>query len=443
MSPNEFKGYEKPHFDGRVKLLMQIDNIHRLLRRLALLLAITVVFGLVFSLVARASDAPNLFLVPVVTLTPKGAAVFQPQTGAGYDSLNGVKTTTFGNNVVQEAGSASNFAPGTYVPPKYDAFAPGSMDAQIPLPEEKISNVDQVDFNIDNNLPGAIDESYGTTKTTFTFSGQVSANTDIQGDLEYRWDFENDGKLDSYFSVINSISHIYTAAGDYQVKLEVLDKYGRVSTVVKTVHIAQNDAPKAYFQVDKINAPKNSIFRFDTSLSSDDQYSRYDLTYRFDWDGDSIYDTNYQNKNIWNHLFAEPGVYHVIMQARDPEGLTSRAEIDLSVADDNPPQALLSVERLENGTFKFDGSHSSDDFTMLNHLKFRWDFNYHGPNDIVFDTNWSNSPYYIGNYNLGGAKDIRLQVMDEQGFIDETFAQIDVPWTANYINLAVDAFSNN
>ncbi len=440
MSPNEFKGYDKPHFDGRVKLLLQIENIHQLLRRLAVVLAISVVFGLMFSIAARAADIPNLFLVPVVTLTPEGASVFQPQTGDGYQALNGVKATTFGKTLSAEGNSQlDSFNMGKYVPPKYDAFAPGSMNAQIPLPEQKISNVDQVDFSIDNNLPGSRDESYGTTQTTFTFSGRAATTNIPRGSLQYRWDFQNDGVLDSYFSTVNSITHIYPEPGEYQVKLEVLDQYGRISAVVKNVHIARNDTPTAYFQVNRISAPRNSIFRFDTSLSTDNQYSKDNLVYRFDWDGDGQYETNFQNKTIWNHLFVEAGKYQVIMQVRDPEGLTARAQITITISDDNPPKALLSVMNLANGRFKFDASHSSDDFTPLKRLKFRWDFNYTGLNDIVFDSNWSNSPEQIGNYRLGGEKTVRLQVMDEQGFIDETFAKITVPWTQDYLNLAVDS----
>jgi hypothetical protein len=49
MSPNEFKGYDKPHFDSRVKNVLQIDNIFKILARGATVLTVSVILALVFS----------------------------------------------------------------------------------------------------------------------------------------------------------------------------------------------------------------------------------------------------------------------------------------------------------------------------------------------------------------------------------------------------------
>lgn len=445
MSPNEYKGYDKPQFDGRVKQILQIESIYRLLWRCAIVILASVIAGLTFSMAASASSMPDLFIVPAVTLTPSGAAVFQPQTGDGYEALSDVKRTTFGSEIAPsrtrlvEAGTSSNFSGGVYIPPKYDAFAEGSADKKIDLPPENIRNIDSVNFLIRNNLPGVTEKTFGTTKTIFTFVADVSAKDYRNGELEYRWDFENDGELDSYFSKIKSISHVYTTPGEYEVKLEVLDGQGQVSSVVKTVHIVENDPPLAYFRVDKLTAPKNSIFRFDSSFSSDSQYRRGNLFYRFDWNGDGTFDTNFQNKTIWNHLFRDPGTYNVIMQVKDPEGLTAKAQLTINVLEDMPPEARLSIERVGDLRYQFDASQSSDDFTPLRSLKFRWDFNYTGSNDIVLDSNWNSSPKYTGYYRIGGSKTVRLQVMDQQGFISESYAEIEVPWPEDYFNMAVEA----
>lgn len=447
MSPNEYKGYEKPQFDGRVKQILQIENICKLLSRSAMVIVASLVIGLLFSMVANAAAIPDLFYVPAVTLTPSGAAVFQPQTGDGYEALNKVKKTTFGGengttrNKIVEKGGVSNVGGGIYTPPRYDAFAEGSASQRINLPPAEIRSIDTVNFLIRSNLPGNTEKSFGTTKTVFTFVADVSSKDYRNGELEYRWDYENDGELDTYFSKIKSVSHIYDTPGDYEVKLEVLDTAGQVSSFVKTVHIAENDAPTAYFRVDKLTAPKNSIFRFDTSFSNDNQYTKGNLVYRFDWNGDGNFDTNFQNKTIWNHLFREPQDYNVIMEVRDPEGLTSKAQLTISVLDDAPPIAQLSVERVSDFRYYFDASQSSDDFTPLRSLKFRWDFNYSGSNDIVFDSNWNTSPKYTGYYRIGGNKMIRLQVMDQQGFISESYAQIEVPWPEDYLNMAVDVLN--
>lgn len=441
MLQNEQNGYDKPQFDSRVKRVMALENAVTLLTRTAAILAISLVFGLIFSSFAHAEAIHDLFIVPYVKLTRSGAAVLQPQTGGGYNSVNNGGITEQRNTVV-EAGKQSNFnGVSTYQAPKYDAFSDESLDQYIPLPASNISTAQEVDFNIRNNLAGSADSSAGTTETTFTFTGLVNSKSTSGGDFEYRWDFENDGEIDGYFSIFNSISHIFKEPGEYTVRMEVLSPNGEVSAVTHKVYIAENDAPKAYFTVDKNTAPQNSIIRFDTSLSSDNQYERGNLTYRFDWNGDGTYDTPAQAKTSWAHQFREPGGFNVIMEAADPEGLTARAQIDINILDDNAPSAMLSIERLADLRYSFDGSGSSDDFTPKNRLRFRWDFNYEGSNDINFDTSWSFSPKFTGNYRLGGAKNVRLQVMDEQGFVDETFAQIDVPWPEQYFELAASAIN--
>jgi|GEM_PF-5532925 len=435
MSPNEFKGYDKPHFDSRVKNVLQIDNIFRILARGATVLTVSVILALVFSAVTRAATTNDLFLVPMVTLTSKGAAVLQPQTGDGYGALNGENNRL---KAVNSSQKSEYIGGGTYIVPKYDAFAKGSASMTVKLEQEMVKNVDWVDIQVRNNLAGSIDQLAGTTKTIFTFTADVTSKDYRNGELEYRWDFENDSEVDSYFSKVKSISHVYPLPGDYQVKLEVLDKKGQVSWALKSIHIAANDAPMANFIVNKNTAPKNSIFRFDTSYSSDNQYSKANLAYRFDWNGDGKFDTNFQNKTIWSHLFRDEGNYQVIMEVRDPEGLTAKAALTVNVLDDIAPEARLSVEKIGEFRYKFDGSQSSDDYTPIRSLKFRWDFNYSGPDDIVFDSNWSFSSKYNGFYRLGGTKTVRLQVMDEQGFISETFAQIEVAWPENYLNMAVE-----
>lgn len=437
--------------EKKLKLLAQIDEIHNILKKLLSLGLLAVLIGMFCSTLARAASIPDIFLVPIVRLTPIGAAVLQPQTGDGYNMLFTrdrvyTESNTSGsvaNSTISEAGSKSDFSNGSnYIAPQYDAFSEDSMKKTVAVPTPVIKNIDTVDFAVRNNLSGSIDQTMGTTSTIFTFSADISSKDFKRGEMEYRWDFENDGEMDSYFSRVKTITHRFETAGEYHVKLEVLDSNGLVSTISKTVYIVENEAPIANFNVNAVSVPENSIIKFDTSFSSDGQYSRNQLEFRFDWNGDGQYDTNYQNKTVWNHLFQQPGKYHVIMQVRDPEGLTSRAQIDLTVSDDNPPAALLSVESLSSGGFKFDASHSTDDFTTVNHLKFRWDLNYTGPNDIVFDSNWSNTPYFTANYKVAGRKTIRLQVMDEQGFRDETFAKINVPWTQDYLNLAVDTITS-
>ncbi len=433
MPINEFKGYDKPQFDNRVKNVLQIENICQFLLRGTAVMAISVLIGLLFTVAARAVSIPDMFMVPVVGLTSNGAALRQPQTGAGYETRlpvsNTPRTGANGATVALPGG-------GVYTTPRYNSFATGSSKTAIPLPQNTIYSVDNVTIQVRNNISGAYDQTAGTTATVFSFNADVSGlDPASRGRLEYRWDFENDGLLDTYFSTIRSVSHIYSRPGAYTVRLEVLDGNGQITRGFIKVNVALNDAPKAYFLASKNNAPKNSVIAFDTSYSADNQYHKNQLNYRFDWNGDGRFDTSFQSKTNWNHLFSEPGYYKVVMEVMDPEGLAARAALDISIVDDNAPQARLLVSRVDNFRYQFDAGQSSDDFTELRRLKFRWDFDYNGPDDIIFDSSWSNSTRFTGDYRLGGGKTVRLQVMDEQGLVDESFVQIDVPWQENYVNL--------
>ncbi len=451
--------------EKKMRLLVQIDQIYGLLGKLLASMLTALILGLLWTNLTRAASIPDIFMVPVVRLTPIGAAVIQPQTGDGYEALQIVQA----RNAQARAQSATNspsIAPGssqtinaylneakiteagksaplnggsTYTAPRYDAFAEGSNSTRVYLPPPQISHVGEVDFSVRSNMSGATDQTVGTTATMFTFTANVSGGTLRQGQLQYRWDFDGDGQPDTYFSSQKSISHRFQTAGSYSVRLEVLDNQGRVSVAAKALQVVENDAPAAYFKAGAITTPQNSIIRFDTSLSYDSQYPRGSLSFRFDWDGDGQYDTNFEKKTTWNHLFREPGSYTVTMEVADPEGLTDRASLEIVVLDDSPPLAVLTVEQQGNFKYLFDAGQSTDDFTPQRLLQYRWDLNYTGRNDIVFDSGWSTSPKFSGTYRLGGSKTVRLQVRDQQGFIDEAIAVINVPWPEEYLNMAVSA----
>lgn len=428
----QIKNYEQLDYDKRVKFLIKLENVFNLVKKLFLILLLSLIFGLLFSAVAKANSFDN-FIVPNVKLTQMGATIYHGESDIFNNKslINNNKNDNLNNFDVN-----SDYTHNNYIPPKYDAYKKESLNQKIPIIDEKTGNINQVDFSIRNNIYSAQTSNYGTTQTTFTFIANVNVNGIPKDSLRYRWDFENDGNIDSYFSIYNNVSHRFKSPGTYEVKLEVLDQKGRISTKTHKVVIVQNESPKAIFQVDKIRAPKNSIFKFDTSLSSDDQYSKYDLYYRFDFDGDGEFDTTFQNKNIWNHAYSEVGKYKVRMEVRDREGLSDLAEIGIEILDDNKPIAIMNIETLNDQQFKFDAGESFDDYTEKRNLKYRWDVNYGGVNDIIFDSSWSYSPYFTVNYKLGGTKKVRLQVMDEQGFIGESFAQIGVPMSNTLLNLA-------
>lgn len=324
------------------------------------------------------------------------------------------------------------YTPESYIQPQYDPFNNKFR------PDETF--IERVEVVLDGvNTPpeatitartarGIADLNSGTTNTEFRLSAHSSKDYETSSSqLKVRWDFETDGQFDTFFSRSKNTRHTFEEPGVYVVTLEVLDGGGLVSTATKEVMVVENTEPFAYFIVKQEAGTTNQIFDFDVSDSDDSQYKRYELSYRFDWNGDGQWDTPYKQKNIWRHRFDESGEYRVIMEAQDPEGASSFAEGFVRVFENEPPTASFTIDTKPvqvtkneiRDKYLFDASNSFD--PEGEKLQYRWDFNYTGGNDINFTTNWSTSPKYTGFYDFPGEKVIRLQVCDKDGAVDERF----------------------
>jgi len=340
--------------------------------------------------------------------------------------------------------------PENYIPPKFDPFnniyKPETRYEETIPPLKQPNTKPEADFSMQPKRKGFAEKNMATIGTDFKFSAAASSDSETSSkNLQVRWDFddgnsEGDGKPDTYFSRTKSATHRYDKAGTYMVKLEVLDRNGGVSSTIKPIKIVENTAPTAYQTAKIKQATLNTVFDFDTSKSADSQYLKETLEYRFDWDNDGIFDTVYKSKTLWKHKFVAPGLYHVIMEVKDPEGLTSTYYQNVEATENIPPSASFTVEKKESsrfGTskeyFYFDATESSDTETARAQgatlsgakLLYRWDFNYTGEDDIVFDTNFTSLPKYTGTYSVPGHKVVRLQVKDSDGAISEAFAELD------------------
>jgi len=326
----------------------------------------------------------------------------------------------------------TDYTPSTYIPPKYDAFDHDYYRPPV-FAEEEPDTPPLADFYMFNNDDGLQSQARGTTTTRFTFDANSSEDneTDVSR-LEARWDFENDGQLDSYFSRTKSISHTFEKAGIYTVRVEILDKAGNISTKTHTVTVVNNTAPAPHFLVTPTTGTEKTIFNFDTERSRDDQFLSSYLQYRFDWDGDGKWDTKFQEKTSWNHRFDVAGSYTVIMEVKDPGGEKAQYSQVVTNSPNTPPIANFSLKKTPNSNgagYQFDASTSTDAETQKGYLLSRWDFNYNGSDDIIYDTDWGSSPQYGGYYSIPGTKVIKLEVKDSDGVITRAYASIYVEWT--------------
>ncbi|MFC1656166.1 PKD domain-containing protein [Patescibacteria group bacterium] len=317
-----------------------------------------------------------------------------------------------------------------------DAFAQSMM----PIPNDY--SVSRSTLNAENELylpPKAIikvrnntgnkDQLSGTTATTFTFNGNGSYDTETSSsDLEVRYDFENNGIVDTYFSRRKIAKHIYETPGWKTVKMEVLDLEGNVSEATQKIYVVENTRPEAHFTISPEIGTPGTRFNLKTNLSSDDQYASRQLYYRFDFDGDGVYDTKYRSKTTWDHKFDKPGLKNVTLEVRDPEGATSTYSQLVFVKENSKPKADFKITPIKQGDdfvrYELDASESYD--LDDKKLSYKWDFDYNGKNDIQWNTTWYRSNKAYATFYKSGKYIVRLLVHDKDGSTDESFATLIV-----------------
>ena len=123
-----------------------------------------------------------------------------------------------------------------------------------------------------------------------------------------------------------------------------------LSFVFEDIGPAPNTPPTAWFVVDSYHDNMTKTFVFDASGSSDAEDPLSALQFRWDWDGDGVWDTSWSNDPIAHHQFVMPGNYTVKLQVMDRGGLTSETQATIEVTDIEIPEMpgvfLASVSML-------------------------------------------------------------------------------------------------
>lgn len=87
------------------------------------------------------------------------------------------------------------------------------------------------------------------------------------------------------------------------------------------------------------------LFEFDASNSVDGNNLTVALSYRWDYDGDLIWDTDYRKENSVSHYFINPGTYRVSVEVSDFFGLADTASVSISVFGRNKDIGTMTDPR--------------------------------------------------------------------------------------------------
>lgn len=95
----------------------------------------------------------------------------------------------------------------------------------------------------------------------------------------------------------------------------------------------ENSAPIALFNVTPDSGDINTIFFFDGSHSSDNEDPDSSLQFRWDWEDDGQWDTEYLKQDTISHRYSQSGNYSVRLEVMDSGGLTDTVSKSLIVSE--------------------------------------------------------------------------------------------------------------
>lgn len=210
----------------------------------------------------------------------------------------------------------------------------------------------------------------GTAGTVFNFDASNSSSPG--GTIQiYDWDFG-----DFRTEVGQKVTHQYSTAGNYTVKLTITDDKQQQASTTRKVQIKKGSPPIARFTVTPSAGSTSDEFKFDAS-ESEDKDGRI-VSYEWKFNGGSKY-----TGKVFTRKFPEEGDYTVELTVLDDDGLSGTRESDINVRGGLAPVARFTVTPSSGGvdtTFTFDASNSSDsDGRIVDYVwKFAGGSTYHG-----------------------------------------------------------------
>ncbi|MBT7463495.1 MAG: hypothetical protein HN686_05905 [Bacteroidetes bacterium] len=180
-----------------------------------------------------------------------------------------------------------------------------------------------------------------------------------------------------------------------------------------------NTSPVALFTIDPPYGNVDSVFVFDASECRDIEDPGEVLEVRWDWESDSIFDTDYSTLKSIEHQFLVGGKHYITLEVKDTKGLTARTTDFIRVSWTNrAPNASFNVSPgagYLQDIFVFDASSSSDLEDNNASLNVRWDFD----GDGSWDTEYSEEKVAEHQYSQEGSYDVKLEVIDSEDLLGE------------------------
>jgi len=182
-----------------------------------------------------------------------------------------------------------------------------------------------------------------------------------------------------------------------------------------------NLPPIASFTVSPPYVQLDTAVIFDASGTTDDYTAFDNLEFRWDYNNDGLWETEWAKTPIVTNKYLEYGYYTIGMEVKDQSGAVSWVSRNLTVIDSagvmaDYPVALFSINPQTgdvNTTFSFSAAASSDLQDEATLLQVRWDFDNNGS----WDSDWSTEKTISHKYSTEGQYEVIMQVRDTDGNI--------------------------
>ncbi len=283
----------------------------------------------------------------------------------------------------------------------------------------------------------------GDTDTTFEFDIDTTTNINYNlDDFEYRWDFDGDGTWDTDYTSADTMEHIYPLDGTYMPILEVKSPDGTTMTINGfeddgelsggDLYVYSTDYPNASIKSYPSSGDEDTTFYFSAEDSWDGR-DHNDIEFRWDFEGDGVFDVDWTSEETTSHKYGVYGEYEVILQVRDTEGYTDETRFTITIASEGfAPEAKFTISSdygladSDVGTtsteFTFSATSSSDSEDYSSELEVRWDFD----GDGDFDTDWDSSKFAYHQFLETGEYEVTLEVRDTDGNVSEATYDIRI-----------------
>ncbi|TSA39052.1 MAG: hypothetical protein D4R64_00945 [Porphyromonadaceae bacterium] len=173
----------------------------------------------------------------------------------------------------------------------------------------------------------------GTLHTNFLFTiKSCSDNENPVFSLKFRWDLDGDGNWETGFTTDREIAWKYLLPGTFKIKCETIDPSGGSVILENTVLVTdRNETPSPYL---KLSLKKTSVATaviLDGSLTWDYEDNTDLLSFRWDFNSDGIWDTDFSRSAIYQHIFGQPGKTTVTMQVIDTDDASAETSKTIEV----------------------------------------------------------------------------------------------------------------